>query len=72
MKLKNIPPDIKAKSIKDAQNEIKYILEQLENNDTNLEKSLEKYNRMIQLNNHIHDEFKKLAQKISKSTIYKT
>ena len=72
MKLKNIPADIRAKSIKDAQNEIKYILEQLENNEINLEKSLEKYNRMIQLNHHIHDEFKKLAQKINKSNVDKT
>ena len=72
MKLKNIPADIRAKSIKDAQNEIKDILERLEDNETNLEKSLELYNRMIQLNQHIHGEFIKLAKKINNSPLSKT
>ena len=54
MKLKNIPADITTKSIKEAQNEIKDIIDNLENTDTNLEESMEKYTRMVQLNNHIH------------------
>ena len=37
MKSKNIPSDIKTKSIKEAQNEIKDIIANLENTDTNLE-----------------------------------
>ena len=37
MKSKNIPADIKSKSIKEAQNEIKEIIENLEESDTNLE-----------------------------------
>ena len=50
MKSKNIPADIRSKTIKEAQNEIKEIIENLENTDTNLEDSIEKYNKMMQLN----------------------
>ena len=66
MKSKNIPADIRAKSIKEAQNEIKEIMAKLENNETNLENSIEQYNRMIQLNYHIQEEFKKKATEIKK------
>ena len=59
MKSKNIPVDIKSKSIKDAQNEIKEIILELENEKTNLEESIEQYNRMMHLNYHIHDQFQK-------------
>ena len=71
MKSKNIPADIKVKSIKEAQNEIKEIIAKLENSETNLEESMEQYNRMLQLNYHIQDQFKKKAQEIKKSTINK-
>jgi exodeoxyribonuclease VII small subunit len=67
MKSKNIPADIKSKSIKEAQNEIKEIINNLENTDTNLEESVSKYNRMIQLNSHIQDEFKRKLSKIRDS-----
>ena len=67
MKLKNIPGDIKAKSIKEAQEEIKEIIQELENNDVNIHDSLEQYKRMMQLNNHIHEEFKKKAKEINKT-----
>ena len=40
MKSKNIPADIKSKSIKEAQNEIKEIITNLENKETNLEESI--------------------------------
>ena len=49
MKSENIPVDIKSKSIKEAQNEIKEIIANLENSDTNLEDSMYQYNRMLQL-----------------------
>ena len=42
MKSKNIPVDIKSKSIKEAQNEIKEIISNLESSETNLEESMEK------------------------------
>ena len=64
MKSKNIPADISIKSIKEAQNEIKEIMNKLEKSETNLEETMEQYNRMIQLNHHIHDQFKKKANEI--------
>ena len=64
MKSKNIPADIKNKSIKEAQNEIKEIIEKLENAETNLENSIEQYDRMMQLNYHIQNQFKQKANEI--------
>ena len=64
MKSKNIPVDIKSKSIKEAQKEIKDIILSLENKDTKLEESVDKYNRMIHLNHHIQDKFKKKLKEI--------
>ena len=69
MKSKNIPADIRAKSIKEAQKEIKEIIEKLENTETNLEDSIEWYNRMNQLNAHIQDQFKEKANQIRKSDL---
>jgi len=67
MKSKNIPADIKSKSIKEAQNEIKQIVSNLESTETNLEESMDKYNRMMQLNYHIQDQFKKKLKEIKSS-----
>ena len=67
MKSKNIPADIKSKSIKEAQNEIKQIVSNLEGTETNLEESMDKYNRMMQLNYHIQDQFKKKLKEIKSS-----
>ena len=67
MKSKNIPADIKSKSIKEAQNEIKEIIANLENVETNLEESMNKYNRMMQLNYHIQEQFKKKLKEIKRS-----
>ena len=64
MKSKNIPADIKFKSIKEAQNEIKEIITNLEDYDTNLEESMDKYNRMMYLNEHIREQFKKQLKEI--------
>ena len=69
MKSKNIPADIKSKSIKEAQNEIKVIIAKLENSETNLENSIEQYERMMQLNYHIHEQFKKKAKEIKQSSL---
>ena len=69
MKSKNIPADIRAKSIKEAQNEIKVIIAKLENSETNLENSIEQYERMMQLNYHIHEQFKKKAKEIKLSSL---
>ena len=67
MKSENIPVDIKSKSIKEAQNEIKEIITNLENTKTNLEESMDKYNRMMQLNFHIREQFKKKLTEIKDS-----
>ena len=72
MKSKNIPADIRAKSIKEAQNEIKEIITNLENTSTNPEESIDKYSRMMQLNYHIQEEFKKKAKEIKGSNLDKT
>jgi len=64
MKSEKIPVDIKSKSIKEAQNEIKEIIESLENAETNLVESIDKYNRMMQLNYHIQEQFKKKLKEI--------
>ena len=71
MKSKNIPADIKAMTIKEAQNEIKEIIEKLENTETNLEDSVEQYKRMMQLNYHIQDQFKQKVQEIKQPTPHK-
>jgi len=71
MKLKNIPADIRAKSIKEAQSEIKEIITKLENTETDLESSMEQYNRMIYLNFHIQEQFRKKAQDIKQSILDK-
>ena len=72
MKSKNIPVDIRTKSIKEAQDEIKQIIETLENTKINLEDSIEQYNRMIQLNYHIQDQFRQKANEIKQSTLHKS
>ena len=69
MKSKNIPADIRAKSIKEAQNEIKEIITKLESTEIDLENSMEQYNRMVQLNYHIQEQFRKRITEIKQSTL---
>jgi len=69
MKSKNIPVDIRSKSIKEAQSEIKDIMNKLEDTKTNLEESSDKYSRMMLLNQHIQDQFKKKAKEIKQSVL---
>ena len=71
MKSKNIPQDIRIKSIKEAQSEIEEIIIQLEDTEANHENFIDKYNRMMQLNHHIQDEFKKKSNQIKKLVIKK-
>ena len=65
MNPKNIPADIKNKSIEDAQKEVSEIIEILEKEE-NLENSLEKYHRLILLNKYIEQKFKDKSKNISK------
>ena len=65
MKNENIPVDIKSKSIKEARKEIDAILRQMESQDLDLSNSLGDYQRLIQLNKHIENIFKKKFKEIS-------
>ena len=65
MKYENIPADIKSKSLKETRREIDEILSKLENQKTNLDDSMSDYQRLIQLNKHIDELFKKKFKEIS-------
>ena len=65
MNSKNIPADIKRKSIEEAQKEVLEIIEILEREE-NLENSMKKYHRLIFLNNYIEQKFKDKSKNISK------
>ena len=65
MNSKNIPADIKRKSIEEAQKEVSEIIEILEKEE-NLENSIEKYHRFIFLNNYIEQKFRDKSKNISK------
>ena len=65
MNFKNIPADIKNKSIEEAQKEVSEIIKILEKEE-NLENSMEKYRRLIFLNNYIEQKFKDKSKNISK------
>ncbi len=68
MKIENIPADIKSKSLKEAREEIDTILLKLENQNVDLDESKSDYNRLIQLNKHIDDMFKKKFKEISEKS----
>ena len=65
MKNQNIPADIKSKSLKETRDEIDVILSKLEKQETNLDSSIEEYKRLILLNKHIDQLFKKKFREIS-------
>ena len=65
MNNENIPADIKSKSLKEARAEIDAILVKLENQETNLDESISDYQRLILLNKHIDQLFKKKFKEIS-------
>jgi exonuclease VII small subunit len=66
MKIENIPADIKSKSLKETRDEIDVILSKLESQNVNLDDSLSDYQRLIHLNKHIDELFKKKFKEISK------
>ena len=68
MNPKNIPADIKNKSIEEAQKEVSEIIEILEKEE-NLENSIEKYHRLIFLNNYIEQKFRDKSKNISKKIL---
>ena len=65
MKIKNIPADIKSKSLKETKEEIDRILSELEKKDVNLESYIDEYKRLIQLNNHVDFLFKSKSKELT-------
>ena len=72
MKIENIPQDIKSKSIKEARDEIDVILIKLEGQDIDLNDSLNDYQRLIHLNKHSDNMFKKKFKEISSKKLLKS
>ena len=64
MKIENIPADIKSKSLKETRDEIDTILCKLEKQETDLNESIGDYQRLILLNKHIDQIFKKKFKEI--------
>jgi len=62
--MKNIPVDIKSKSLNEAKSEIADILERLENENIDLENSIKDYERLLSLNRYIDSLFRERLNKI--------
>ena len=67
MKVKNLPDDIKNKSLNDLTDLANNIIEKLEDKNT-LEGSVEEYQKLIKLNLLIEKEFQKASKELSQST----
>ena len=65
MTSKNIPADIKSKSIKETKEEINKILEKIEKDDANLESHTDDYDKLLKLNKHMDELFKKKLKEIN-------
>ena len=65
MKIENIPADIKSKSLKEARDEINEILIKLENEKEDFRALEKEYKRLIILNKHVENIFKKRSKEIS-------
>ena len=67
MKLKNLPIDIKDKSLNELTELARNIVESLEN-EKDLETSVNEYQKLIKLNILIEKKFKNTSKKISENT----
>jgi uncharacterized protein YoxC len=65
MTSKNIPADIKNKSIKETKEEINKILDKIEKDEKNLESHTNDYDMLLKLNKHMDDLFKKKLKEIN-------
>ena len=65
MTSKNISVNIKNKSIKETKEEINKILEKIEKDDTNLESHTDDYDKLLKLNKHMDELFKKKLKEIN-------
>ena len=67
MKDKNLPEDIKSKSLNELTELAQNIIQNLEN-EKNLENSINEYQNLIKLNNIIEKKFQKNSKTISNKT----
>ena len=67
MKDKNLPDDIKNKSLNEVTDLANNIFKNLENNNT-LDGSIEEYQKLIKLNILIEKQFQKASKELSQST----
>ena len=65
MKNENILANIKSKSLKEAKDEINEILVKLESENLDIDSKKDDYTRLIQLNKHIENLFKKKSKEIT-------
>ena len=65
MTSKNIPADIKNKSIKETKEEINKILDKIEKDEKNIENHTDDYDMLLKLNKHMDDLFKKKLKEIN-------
>ena len=73
MKDKNLPNDYNSLSLEELTNKANTMIEELESQN-NLESSVEKYQKLLKLNNIIEKKFQKNVKEISektKKTIFK-
>ena len=68
MNSENNSKDINNKSIRETKEEINKILQKLENANTNLRETTNDYDRLLKLNKHMDDLFKKRLKQISKNS----
>ena len=67
MNEKNLPDDIRSKTLSELTETANKIISNLEN-QKNLEQSLEEYQKLIRLNNLIEKKFQKSSKEISEIT----
>jgi len=67
MKHKNLPDDIKSKTLNELTELANNIIENLEN-EKDLESSIDHYQKLITLNNLIEKKFQNTSKKISQAT----
>ena len=65
MTSKNISADIKDKSIEETKEETNKILEKIEKVDANLESHTSDYDKLLKLNKHMDNLFKKKLKEIN-------
>ena len=68
MKSINIPENIKNKTLEELKVEISAVITELES-ENDLKNSINKYQRLIQLNNFIENKFKEKSQSITSKTL---